>query len=325
MLFPSERRTGPGKLGVAYTGSPFSDEVPFPDYTTCWETYPRWLLDLQRQPPSPWEEKQDSIVVVGGGTRNSKLRMVLFGGACDNAFKATGSTIHMVGVHGGKNVTLNGNSAGFQRLAFVPRRALCQYKVIVLSQGHSRWLDHMKYMLLCKSLVVMLADDMSQNQVALKALGSAYGPLDRIMEPGVTHMELHLNHSDPDTCSYAARQLEELMHHHGKAQAVAKRGEAIVREQFSMQAIYDYVHALFTRLGAIQARRVNISAFIEQHGGVEVTHESYDRLTKRSFDKRIVTWQNRTPAGEYDGWQGAAGAMVAMQALRDLVKRSVAQ
>lgn len=325
-LFLSEMQSG--RLGVSYTGSPFSVDIPFPDYST-WEQYPQWLLQLEKQPPTPWREKMQRIVLVGGGTRNSHLRRVIFGGTCDHAFNHTGF-IDMAGVPKGKNASFGPrNSSDLRRLAFVPRLDLCRYKVIVLSEGHSRWLDHMKNMLLCKSLIVMLtsADEWldtpeKRNAVAFRALNSAYGTLDRLLESDVTHVEIRLNHSMPDMCSHAAHQLKMLLHRETEIQAIGARGEAAVRDHFSMQAIYDYVDMLFQRLAAIQrANRVNVSAFINQHGGVEVTHENYDEQTKRPYDARLVKWRSRPPAGNYEGWHGAEGARVAVQALQELVKR----
>ena len=85
-----------GLFSFAYTGSPFSYEVPFPDYSS-WQSYPQWLQGLQHSPPPRWHMKLRRAVLVGGQTRASSLRKKLFGGFCDKAFHQLGF-VDMVGV-----------------------------------------------------------------------------------------------------------------------------------------------------------------------------------------------------------------------------------
>ena len=340
VMFPNE--FGPGLLSLSYTSSPVSEDVPFPDYT-FWETYPQWLLALQRSPPPHWHHKLDRAVLVGGNPRASNLRILLFGGMCDAAFNSSGFIDMAGGSLPKKGRPVNAKdrapdeplsdflsqaladrgAVGLRRFQFVPRLELCRYKLIVLSTGHSRWLDSMKYALLCKSLVVLLVSTADKEQrigeVAFQALAAAYSPIDRLLLSGMTHIEVPLNHSKSETACYtAAAALEAIRRDDAHAHAIARRGENLIREQLSMRSVYDYVDSLFTRLAAIQAGKISVPTFIGYHGGIEITHESYDNFTKRAEDPRILKWALRPPVGNYTGWLGSVGAAAGMEALQNL-------
>lgn len=332
-----------GLVGFAYTGSPSSYDVPFPDYTT-WQSYPLWLQDLERSPPPPWHEKLRRAVLVGGATTASNLRRMLFGGVCNEVFHRLGF-VDMAGVtrntaklRDGNPIPRNAtgrdiaaaladrNATGLRQFPFVPRSDLCRYRMIVLSTGHSRWLDHMKHTLLCKSLVVNLVSLGASEHVnrrdgiVWRAIAAAYSPIERVLKSGVTHVELVLNHSSPDMCSKAANTLQAMWDDDAQAHAIASRGEATTRQHYSVQGIYDYVDAAIARMAAIQKGAFNVSTFIEQHRGVEITHDNYDNVTKRVGDYRFAKWE-RPPKGSYTGWLGSGGWQIGMEQLRLMLPR----
>lgn len=319
-----DRGRASGRLGGAYTGSPVSVEVPFPDYT-IWQRYPEWLLQLQANPPLPWNRKLDRVVLVGGQLGASAVRRRVLGGSCDEALGRVGF-IDVVGVADSDSSNSSGRSGGLRRIKRLPRLALCNYRVIVLIAGHSRWLDHMKYTMLCKSLVVLLmgqAVPRSHEQLPSQALDSAYSLLGRMMKSGATHLEVRVNESSLDMCSHVVDVLTAARRDEAKAHAMAKQGEALVRAAYSLRAIYHYLHVLFQRVAAIQAAgHANISAFIMEHGGVEITFENYDRVTKRENDARVLCWQRRPLMGNYTGWLGKQGAPLGLAVHQELVRSS---
>ena len=321
-----------GLFSFAYTGSPFSYDVPFPDYSS-WQSYPQWLQGLQHSPPPRWHMKLRRAVLVGGQTRASSLRKKLFGGVCDKIFHQLGF-VDMVGVDGpfGRSnrtaavsaelaaALADRNATGLRRLPFIPRAGLCQYRMIVLSEGHSRWLDHLKYELLCKSLVVQLVDLVDPDTKEGRALSTAYSPIERVLQPDVTHIELTLDHSSPEWCSKVAESLKAIWADDAKAQAISNTGEARTRQHYSIQGIYDYVDAAVTRMATIQKDTFDVPMFIQEHNGVEITHENYDNVTMRWFDRLFATW-TRPPEGTYTGWHGPVGARIAMEQLRLMLPR----
>ena len=73
-------------------------------------------------------------------------------------------------------------------------------------------------------------------------------------------------------------------------------------------------------MATIQKDTFDVPMFIQEHNGVEITHENYDNVTMRWFDRLFATW-TRPPEGTYTGWHGPVGARIAMEQLRLMLPR----
>jgi len=194
-------------LVLSYMTSPYSWDVPFPDYTSWngdgWEALSKQLMQTQ----VPWANKTNRAVLAFGNmslngaqwwynehkeAKFARIRHALLYGHCSSP----------------SLLVVNGDRSVRNMPRRIPKMEFCRYKIIVLTYGTSQWLDHTRDALLCGSLVVFVTDTScgtgEHQDPSLCAPGSvidaenAYDPLSRMFVDRVNVLIVNGNSSIND-------------------------------------------------------------------------------------------------------------------------------
>ena len=277
------QRLAPPSPVLSYTGSPFSLDVPFPDYGV-WRVpgvRPGWRAlshELEKAADRfPWESKK-AQAVLAFGTRPSRffidprpkhqeqpLRHALYHGRCDRHPSGQIAVFHGPDDPG----------------RWLNKTDFCRYRVILMTYANAFWSDHMRDALLCGSLVIYVTDVAPMIQmrthVAPKADQHAFDVLSRHLEPGVHYMLVSANSTADDAnldarrslCERVATAVAWALEHDEEARSMAQRGRRLVRDLYRWPQILAYVHGLFTRMSTMQGSSV-VRRVASHLGGVSV-------------------------------------------------------
>ena len=321
-------------LALSYVGSPYSVDVPFPDYTLWhvprdndgWESLAH-NLEVARV---PWERKLPRAILAFGyplhhnwyranPSRTMPLRHALYHGRCD-AISPRIAVAH-------------GLNSEYQGL--INKTSFCSFRVIILTHGTSNWLNHFHDALFCGSLIVFIHDAGSpspgRNEKELNVRGgapseqTAFGVLTRLLRPNVTYVRVQADSRTDDQNSTTRRalctRLDEVVRwaldNEHEAAAIAKAGRRLVQRAYRMPQVLAYTHGLLRRLATYQSAD-GAKAVVSTMQGASVAPSA---LLNDTCVRRLVRLENvseafdsaaiRQRAEELRTWCGVSDPWVA--------------
>ena len=249
--------------------------MPFVDYHMPLR-WPKWLDTLRdaKSAPPTWQRKHDIGLVAFGHDIPYQAKAHKQAGFFDANATLRALVLRHAFYHScGRQATYDWSGrlrivGGPESTAkFIPRSEFCRHRYVVLLAGQSSWLDSIKHVLGCGSLIIYIADTGSRSML----------PLSRHARDPVMHSLVngsHWLHYDVDGDAVHSRKLCDLVagavqwarQNPVRARAIAERGAQLVRRHWSVEGVYDFVNATLEGLAALQGAEVVNTTIYALHG-----------------------------------------------------------
>ena len=171
-----------------------------------------------------------------------------------------------------------------QAPALALTRYKCHYRSMVILQGRSAWLDHLKMELACGSLVVFATDRKRPDTDRMRGREPAYAYFSHLLKPGLHYVHIDADSSTPsllanpprlpshlapvrrgsadgggedgggeDLCGAVASAHRWAMRYPAHAACIGARAKEVVAKWMRMQTVWRYMASVLLALAKLQA------------------------------------------------------------------------